>query len=390
MTASRRRSEPRPATRAATLPDGEDACWQAVASRSVAADDLFVFAVTTTGIYCRPSCPARRPHRTNVRFFGSAGEARAAGFRACKRCQPDAREGGGAEQRMRTAVIAACRIIDSEQSVPTLASLAARVGLSPTHLHRAFKRQLGLTLREYAAGRRAERARVALRTAPDVTTAIHAAGFEAASRYYAAAPEILGMTTQSYRYGGEGERIDYVVAPCALGVVLIAATKMGVCAVFLGDDREELLADLHRRFPNAQLVSANAELDAYVAVVVARIADPAATAPDLPLDLRGTAFQLRVWNALRALKPGTTTSYGALAQTIGAPRAVRAVAAACGANPVSILVPCHRVVGADGALTGYRWGVERKRRLLADEERSANRETSIDGAQGVVGRRKMR
>lgn len=388
-------------TRTKARPNGEppgaeppalnlDDCWQAVMDRSPAADGLFVFAVASTRIYCRPSCPARRPNRANVRFYRTAAEARSDGYRACRRCQPDDDAGSSAARCTRTAVVAACRMIDDAERPPTLAQLARTAGLSASHLHRAFKHHLGLTPRQYAAGTRAERLRNALRAGTTVTAAIHQAGFEAASRYYAAAPEILGMSTRSYRSGGNGERIEYTVANSSVGKTLVAVSEKGLCAVLLGDDRDTLVGELGKRFPKAQIVPGTPALKAHADDIVSYIADRSVTAPDLPLDLRGTAFQLRVWNALRRIPPGTTTSYGTLAKSIGAPSAVRAVAAACGANPLAVIVPCHRVVAANGVLTGYRWGIDRKQKLLDSEGNPPDGKSHTSSTKSVVKPRKMR
>lgn len=360
------RDESRAATSKASGGDDE-ARWQAVVARTRAADDLFVFAVATTGIYCRPSCPARRPHRQNVAFYDNASEARAAGYRACLRCHPDQTTGTDAESRARAAVIAACRMIEHAEQVPPLAELARVSGLSASHLHRTFKATLGLTPKEYAAGIRAERLRAAMPEASSITDALHAAGFGASSRFYAAAGDILGMAPSTHRKGGKGETIAFVLATSSLGLVLIAQTARGLCAVLLGVDGETLRAELAARFPKADIRHGDADLRRQAAAVVALIEAPEREAPELPLDLEGTVFQLRVWQALRCIPAGQTASYGALARQIGAPSATRAVARACGANPLAVLVPCHRVVGADGALTGYRWGVERKRVLLERE-----------------------
>lgn len=333
----------------------DDDRWAALLRRDPAADAAFVYSVRTTGVYCRPSCPARRPNRANVRFHATPADAERAGFRACKRCGPAAGH--------RAAVAEACRRLAADEP-PDLAALADAAGLSRFHFQRVFKSVVGVTPKAYAAAERGRRVREQLAAGASVTAA--AAGFGSASRFYAAAPGQLGMAPAAYRAGGRGEAIRFAVGDSSLGRVLVAATDVGVCAVFLGDDAEELAAELRRRFPKADVRPADAAFDAWVAKVVALVEAPAA-ALDLPLDLRGTAFQVRVWEALRRIPAGTTTTYAALAAELGQPTAARAVARACATNHVSVAVPCHRVVGATGALTGYRWGVERKAELLKRE-----------------------
>lgn len=361
------------------LPD-ELACWHAVMSRSRTADGLFVYAVATTGIYCRPSCSARRPHRQNVRFFATPERAEAAGFRACKRCRPT--EQGVPDTRAIAVarITEACRRIESSEEMPSLTALARSVGLSPSHFHRTFTSVMGVTPKSYTAGVRAERIRQALQTAPTITAAVHDAGFPTNARFYAGAREILGMSPKSFRAGGAGEQIHHVTLPSSLGLVLIATTINGICAVMIADrdGGDALKADLARRFPKAELIKGDASLADRVRQIVERIEKPGQTSGDLPIDLRGTAFQLRVWAELQKIPPGQTTTYGDLARSIGAPRAVRAVARACGANPVAVLVPCHRVIGADGALTGYRWGIERKQTML-EREGSAATDVDVNG-----------
>lgn len=347
-----------------------DRRWRAVLARDPALDTGFVYAVVTTGIYCRPACPSRRPHRRNVDFFADAATAAQAGYRACKRCHPDR------PTDQPTAMIAqACNLIATAEQPPALTELAARAGLSPSHFHRTFRKITGVTPGDYAAHVRAQRIRRSLGTAQTTTEAIYDAGFRAPSRFYAASREMLGMTVETYRRGGQKMRIMSAAARCSLGIVLVAATDQGVCAVLIGDDAVELDADLERRFPKAVHATANADMERLVAGVVAAI-DVPSRAQDLPLDIRGTAFELRVWQALRAIPPGQTRSYGDVAAAIGAPRSARAVARACGANPLAVVVPCHRVVGAGGALTGYRWGLERKRQLLEREEADARRQAA--------------
>lgn len=340
-----------------------DERWEAVVRRDPRADGAFVYAVQTTGVYCRPSCGARLPRRENVRFFATGREAEQAGFRACKRCRPD---GPSLAERRAEAVRRACRAIADADGPPRLEALARAVGMSPHHFHRVFKAATGVTPRAYAAARRAERVRRGLGQAASVTDAVYDAGFGASSRFYAAADEILGMAPSRFRQGGRGEAIRFAVGQCSLGAILVAATERGVCAILLGDDAEALVRDLQDRFRAAELRGGDADFEGWVAAVVGLVESPAAET-NLPLDVRGTAFQQRVWQALRLVPPGTTASYGEIAARIGAPRSARAVAGACAANPLAVAIPCHRVVARDGSLGGYRWGIERKRALLRRE-----------------------
>ncbi len=345
----------------------DDARWAAVVARDLAADGTFVLGVKTTGIYCRPTCPARRPKRENVAFYPDPAAARAAGFRACKRCEPDAEP----ERRlMAQAVTAAARLIEAavadEAPAPTLEALAARAGYAPHHFHRMFKRATGVTPRTYANALRAKRADAALAAGDSVTETIHAAGYGSASRFYAEAGARLGMAPAVRRDGGRGETIRHASAETSLGRVLVAATDRGVCAITFGEDDAAHEAWLRRRFPKAAIASADAAFAETLAAVVDLVERPGAGA-GLPLDLRGTAFQERVWRALQAIPVGSTASYAEIAAAIGRPGAARGVATACAANAVAIAVPCHRVVHKDGTISGYRWGVARKAELLARE-----------------------
>jgi AraC family transcriptional regulator of adaptative response/methylated-DNA-[protein]-cysteine methyltransferase len=337
--------------------------WQAVKRRDPAFDGQFVFAVRTTGIYCRPSCASRPAKRENVTFFESAAKAEQAGYRACKRCRPD--KLGEPDPQVR-AVSQACAQIEQAEEAPKLADLAAGVGLSPYHFHRVFKAITGVTPKAYAAERRARRAADRLRMAETVTEAIYDAGFNSSSRFYESTDARLGMTPGAVRRGGAGAVIRFAVGEASLGAVLVAATDKGVCAILLGDDPEALLRDLQDRFPKAELQGGEAEFERMVARVVGLVEAPGQRL-DLPLDIRGTAFQQKVWAALTAIPAGKTATYTEIARAIGQPRAVRAVAQACGANPLAIAIPCHRVVRSDGDLSGYRWGVERKRKLINRE-----------------------
>lgn len=347
----------------AVRPLDEATMWAALAARDAAADGRFVFAVRTTGVYCRPSCPSRAARRENVRFYPGPSEAEAAGYRPCRRCRPDA---AGPAERRREAVARACRLIERAETEPALDALAAEAGLSAHHFHRVFRAITGVTPRAYARARRAERLAAALPTAGTVTEALYAAGYNAPSRFYAEAPERLGMSPTAYLRGGAGARIRFGVGACALGAILVAASERGVCAILLGDDPDALVRDLQDRFAAAELVGGDAAFEAWMARVIGLVEAPG-RGLDLPLDIGGTVFQQRVWEALRRIPVGETASYAEIARAIGLPAAVRAVAMACGANALAVAIPCHRVVRSDGALSGYRWGVERKRALLARE-----------------------
>jgi AraC family transcriptional regulator of adaptative response/methylated-DNA-[protein]-cysteine methyltransferase len=341
-----------------------DARWAAVQRRDAQADGVFYYSVRSTGVYCRPSCGARAPVRSNVDFHASCMEAEAAGFRACLRCKPD--QPSLAERRA-GAVAEACRLIDAIDGTPDFDAVARAVGMSRFHFQRVFKAHAGVTPKAYAAARRAERVRDALGQGTNVTASLYAAGFNSSSRFYAGAGQMLGMAPGRYKDGGAGEAIRFAVGACSLGAILVAATQQGICAILLGDDPELLVRDLQDRFPKAQIIGADGEFERMVALVVGFVEAPR-IGLDLPLDVRGTAFQQRVWAALRAIPAGETVSYTELAQRIGSPSAVRAVAGACAANPVAVAIPCHRVVRNDGGLSGYRWGIERKQTLIAREK----------------------
>ncbi|HUB95134.1 MAG TPA: bifunctional DNA-binding transcriptional regulator/O6-methylguanine-DNA methyltransferase Ada [Stellaceae bacterium] len=360
MTPTMTQRQPMPDPR---LDRSEEECWRAVVDRDRRADGVFYYSVRSTGVYCRPSCAARLPRRENVRFHASCEEAERAGFRPCKRCRPNEASAHAA------AVAAACRLIAESEEAPSLDALAAAAGLSRFHFHRVFKSVTGVTPRDYAAAERARRVRDGLKQAPSVTAAIYDAGFNSSGRFYEASSSLLGMTPTRFRAGGEGTEIRFAVGQCSLGAILVAATAQGICAIALGDDPEALVKSLEDRFPKATLVGGDASFERWVASVVGFVEAPH-LGLDLPLDLRGTAFQQRVWQALREIPPGTTTTYAELARKLGVPNAVRAVASACAKNPVAIAIPCHRVVRRDGALAGYRWGIERKRALIEREARS--------------------
>ncbi|KQP92089.1 bifunctional DNA-binding transcriptional regulator/O6-methylguanine-DNA methyltransferase Ada [Methylobacterium sp. Leaf117] len=350
-----------------TLPEVEDAArWTALATRDARADGRFVYAVRTTGVYCRPSCAARPAKPGNVSFHATYAEAEAAGFRPCRRCRPN--EAALADRQIE-AVIRVCRMIEASDSIPSLDVLAKAAGMSAFHFHRVFRASTGITPKAYADAKRVERLARSLPQAGSVTEAVFEAGYNAASRFYAQDSQRLGMSPSTYRKGGTGIAIRFAVGQCSLGAILVAATPRGVCAILLGDDPEALMRDLEDRFPKATLSAGDPEFDGWVAQVVGFVEAPG-LGLELPLDIGGTAFQQRVWQALRAVPVGTTTTYAEVARAIGSPKATRAVALACGSNRLAVAIPCHRVVRSDGSLSGYRWGVGRKRDLL-DRERSA-------------------
>jgi len=347
-----------------TKPVSSDkARWAAVLARDKAFDETFYYSVATTGVYCRPSCPARRPKRENVRFHATRAEAEADGFRPCKRCRPDA----AALDAVNSAKIAhACRLIEDAEAPPSLKELAAAVGLSSYHFHRLFKATAGITPKAYAVGVRNQRMREHLTHTTTVTDAIFRSGFQSASRFYAGASKDLGMTPSRYRSGGEDVTIRFATGTCSLGLVLVAASEAGLCAILLGDDKRALAQDLAMRFPKAHIAEGDKAFAKLLVQVIAHVEAPQ-TALALPLDVRGTAFQQRVWAALHDIPAGSTATYADVARSIGKPNSVRAVAGACAANPLAVAIPCHRVIASDGRLSGYRWGLERKRKLLERE-----------------------
>ncbi len=338
-----------------------DPRWGQVLARDGRADGEFVYGVRTTGVYCRPSCPSRRAKPDNVEFFDDALAAQRAGYRPCRRCRPD--HSAGAEDR----IAQLCRYIESAETPPSLTDLAERAGLSRYHLQRLFKAQTGLTPAAYARGHRARRLQQALRQSDSVTAAAYEAGYESSSRFYADSAQWLGMTPSRFRQGGDQTTIWFAVGQCSLGAILVASSARGVCAISLGDEPEPLVTQFQERFPNAELVGGDAAYERLVARVVGLVESPG-LGLDLPLDIRGTAFQQRVWQALQAIPAGTTASYRDIAERINQPSAVRAVAGACAANTLAVVIPCHRVVRSDGCLSGYRWGIERKRALLTREQ----------------------
>jgi len=343
-----------------------DPRWPQIVARDPGADGHFWYSVITTGVYCRPSCPSRTARPENVRLHDSPEAARATGARACRRCDPDA---AGPAHKHRNLIAAACRLIDSSPHPLTLAHLARHFSLSPGHFQRIFKAATGLSPRTYGQARKAARLRDALRTSPTVTEAIHAAGYGSSSRFYEKSAAIVGMAPATARSGAAGETIRFAVGPCTLGLVLVALSRSGVVAILLGDDAPALIADLCGHFPRATVRPAEQGDAAHIADIVHFIDAPSASAAALPLDIRGTVFQHRVWQALRQIPPGTTSTYTDIAHAIGAPDAARAVARACAGNRLAVAIPCHRVIRRDGTLSGYRWGVARKRTLLEREGR---------------------
>lgn len=340
-----------------------DPRWSSIVARDRMADGKFYYSVATTGVYCRPSCAARLPRPENVRFHTTRDEAEQAGFRPCKRCKPDQR----AIVHQHAAIVAdACRLIETSEETPTLDALAAHASLSLYHFHRVFKSATGVTPKKYAAACRAERVRSRLAEDATVTEALYAAGYNANSRFYATSNEVLGMTPSNYRAGGPHLEIRFAVGECSLGSILVARSERGICAILLGDDPAALVRDLQDRFPRANLVGGDHDFEQIVSKVVGFVENPG-VGLDLPLDIQGTAFQQRVWMALLEIPFGSTVSYTDIAGKIGSPRSVRAVAQACGANALAVAIPCHRVVRIDGDLSGYRWGIERKRILLERE-----------------------
>ena len=344
----------------------QDRCWAAVIAHDATQDGHFFYSVKTTGVYCRPGCASRQPRRENIAFYETIAAAEAAGFRACKRCRPN--EGSPADRHI-AAIGRACALIRARDELPSLAELADAAGISRFHFHRVFKQITGATPREWGKAHRLGRFADRLDAGEGVAEAAYGAGFGASSRAYEAAPNGLGMTPAARRRGGRGETIRYTVVSTWLGWAIVAATERGICMTALADSRAALESDLRRRFPSADLLPADAALAGWAERVVRYITRPG-DALDLPLDIRGTAFQARVWRALQKIPPGKTATYSDIAAALGQPQSVRAVAQACASNKLAVVVPCHRVVRRDGDLAGYRWGVERKRALL-DRERSA-------------------
>lgn len=356
-----------------TYNESEGGLWQAFLRRDGARDGDFVVAVTSTGIYCKPSCPSRRPKRENVKFYDLPEAAEQAGFRPCKRCKP---QDVAANDPQVALVRDACHYIDAAldedcQGPPALADIARHVGRSPHHFQRIFKRYMGISPRDYADARRLDRLKTGLRKGDGVADALYGAGYGSSSRVYERAPGQLGMTPATYAKGGKGAVIGYTAVDCALGRLMVAATETGICMVCLGDDDATLQHELESAFPAATLVRDEIVLDQWVKALIAVI-DGSEPHPDLPLDIRGTAFQWRVWQELMAIPAGETRTYKDIAERIGNPKAVRAVGRACATNPTALTIPCHRAIRQDGSLSGYRWGLKRKQVLLETEKAVAS------------------
>lgn len=341
----------------------DDEKWRAVAAKDPCADGKFYYSVRTTGVYCLPSCAARPALRKNVVFHATAQDAESAGCRACKRCWP---KGPKLSETHAAAVAKACRLIESAEAAPALGALARAAGMGASHFHRIFKSLTGVTPKDYAKAHRTRRVREELSRSHTVTEAIYEAGFHSSGRFYASSTQTLGMTPTDFRRGGAGMAIRFAVGECSLGSVLVAASEKGICAIFLGDDPDALARELQDRFPKARLIGGDESFERMVAQVIGFIEAPGSSL-DLPFDVRGTAFQQKVWQALREIPPGSTATYTEIAARIGAPKAVRAVAGACASNPIAVAIPCHRVLRLGGSLSGYRWGVQRKSALLAKE-----------------------
>jgi AraC family transcriptional regulator of adaptative response/methylated-DNA-[protein]-cysteine methyltransferase len=347
------------------VPAGQDVRWLAVAARDRNFDGHFYYAVKTTGVYCRPSCAARAAKTGNISFHATREDAERAGFRPCKRCKPNELALAG---RHAAKIAEICRHIEATPDIQSLQEMASRAGLSLYHFHRLFKAITGVTPRAYAIAHRAKRVRDALaKPGATVTEAFYNAGFNSSGRFYETSNEMLGMTPTTYRDGGGNIEICFAVGECSLGSILVARTNKGVCAILMGDDPDALARDLQDRFPRGRLTGGNAGFEKLAAKVIGFVEAPG-LGLDLPLDIRGTVFQQRVWQALREIPAGSTTSYAEIAKRIGAPKSVRAVASACAANPIAVAIPCHRVVRNDGVIAGYRWGVARKRALLEREK----------------------
>lgn len=343
---------------------GVEARWQALVMRNDDADGAFYYAVVTTGIYCRPNCSSPIPRRKNVRFFDTWQSAEEAGFIPCKRCRP---KDDGKQSGYQQTFIQSCRTIDESDVPPSLGELANAAGLSPFYFHRLFKQYVGVTPKQYFIEKRLKRLRANLQQSATITDAIYDAGFSSSSQFYGQAAASLGMKPSAYQQGGHGMQIIYALVECYLGWVLVAATEMGICAIDFGDQPDSLINDFRARFPGAELIADDVDFSDWVSDVVAFLESPQ-NGLDLPLDIQGTAFQRRVWKALQQIPCGSTLSYSQVADRIGDPQSVRAVARACASNKIAVAIPCHRVVRSDGDLAGYRWGVERKRMLLEREK----------------------
>src|SRR6202140_411125 len=359
-----------PEPRTSTLPSvADDPRWARIVARDKTADGHLWYSVSTTGVYCRPSCPSRLANPKNVQLHDNLASAKATGFRPCRRCNPD-----GLSIEVENAALAAkaCRIIEESEEEPSLEELAKAVGRSPSYFHRTFKAATGVTPKEYAAANRAAKVRNGLASGSSVTEAIYDAGYNSSGRFYEKSTDMLGMTPTQFKAGGANEEIRFALGQTSLGAILVASSERGVASILLGNDPDALLRQLQDRFPKAKLIGADRDYEALVARVVGLVEFPQ-IGLDLPLDVRGTAFQRRVWQALREIPVGQTVSYMEIAQRIGSPKAVRAVAGASAANNLAVAIPCHRVVRNDGTLSGYAWGIDRKKALLDLEASQASK-----------------
>lgn len=349
--------------RSAAAHESDDVRWARMTARDATADGAFWRGVTTTGIYCRPTCGARRPRRENVRFFDRESDAEAAGFRPCLRCRPHE---GAPAARNAELVAEACRLIEADEGSPSVSALAHALGISEGHLHRLFRAQTGLTPKAYAREKLADRMRTNLARGRRITETIYETGYGSSGRFYAVTRKSLGMTPSQYKAGGRGETLKFAVGQTSLGAIVVASSEAGVAAILLGEDPEALLQDLQERFAHAALIGGDADYETLVARVVGLVEEPAA-AFALPLDVRGTVFQRRVWRVLQTVPAGSVIAYDEIARRVGRPKAVGAVASACASNPLAVAIPCHRVVKSDGSHWGYTWGLDRKRALLLRE-----------------------
>jgi AraC family transcriptional regulator of adaptative response/methylated-DNA-[protein]-cysteine methyltransferase len=360
------RSTPKFKVAASEAANPNDPRWAAIVARDASADGRFVYSVRTTGVYCRPSCAARRARFENVSFHATCADAERAGFRPCLRCKPN---GLSQNEQIANKIAAVCRLIEEAEEKPTLQKLAEFAQWSTYHMQRVFKATTGVSPAEYAAAQRGKRIHRTLKEETTVTDAIYAAGYASSSRFYETSTPLLGMTPSNYREGGAGANVAFAIGECSLGSVLVARSERGICAILLGDDSQILIEDLSRRFPLARITRGETDFEKLLDDVI-QLVDSPRKAINLPLDIKGTAFQRRVWQALRKIPAGSTATYSDISKSIGAPKSVRAVARACAENPIAVAIPCHRVIAKNGSLAGYRWGLERKRKLLDGEAKS--------------------
>lgn len=342
----------------------DESRWQAVVDNDRRADSIFYYGVITTGIFCRPHCTSRLPNRENIVFFDTPKDALAAGFRPCRRCRP---ESAAPEDQIRQKIVHACRLLEQDKTPPKLIDLANEAGLSPYHFHRVFKKIIGITPKQYASTHRSERLKRELAAGRSVTDAIYSSGYSSNSTMYTQSQQRLAMKPKEYRKGGAGLSIRYGIAECRLGWILVAATDRGVCAIEFADTPDELPSMIRNRFPQAEIVEGEQSFSVLLHDVIQFIDSPRRE-NQLPLDIQGTAFQQQVWAILQEIQPGETLSYTEVAEKLGRPEAIRAVARACAANKIAVAIPCHRVLSKAGKLCGYKWGIERKEKLLQNEQ----------------------